>query len=149
MNPAFPNASSDFERLNPGLFPDTNSAPPRAELHGQRPKVARGEVAPVRPQLESSSERGALREGRPKKENPRRFLVRVTSVRGRLLDADNLCVKYVVDCCRYAGLLPGDSPATTEIESRQRKAGKEEAEHTIVEIFALKPIRPEPQPTTT
>ena len=63
-----------------------------------------------------------------------RFLVRVTSVRKRLADEDGLCEKYVLDCCRYAGLIPDDSPELCKVETCQRKAKKGEKEHTIIEI---------------
>jgi hypothetical protein len=63
-----------------------------------------------------------------------RFLVRVISCRKRLADEDGLCEKYVLDCCRYAGLIPDDSPELCKIETSQRKAAKGEAEHTIIEI---------------
>jgi hypothetical protein len=69
--------------------------------------------------------------------NPGRFLVRVTSVRKRLLDEDNLVAKYHIDCCRYAGLIPGDDPASASIQVRQRKCAKGEEEHTVVEIWPL------------
>lgn len=65
----------------------------------------------------------------------KRILVRVTSVRKRLLDEDNLCEKYHIDLCRYAGILPSDAPGETKIETTQRKAGKEEQEHTLIEVF--------------
>ena len=68
------------------------------------------------------------------KADTKRVSVRVTSVRKRLLDEDNLCEKYHVDCCRYAGLLSGDEPGKTSIKATQRKAGKGEKEHTIIEI---------------
>lgn len=66
-----------------------------------------------------------------------RFLVRVTSVRRRLIDEDNLCEKHVIDCCRHAGVIPDDRPGQTKIEVCQRKIQKWEAEHTLVEVFQL------------
>ena len=63
------------------------------------------------------------------------ILVRVESVRRRLLDQDNLCEKYHVDLCRYAGVIPGDAPEQVNIEVRQRKAAKGEEEHTIIEVL--------------
>ena len=68
------------------------------------------------------------------------FLIRVTSVRKRLLDEDNLCEKYHVDLCRYAGVLPDDAPGTCRIETTQRKAAKGEAEHSVIEVYELCPI---------
>ena len=64
-----------------------------------------------------------------------RVLVRVTAVRSRLIDEDNLCEKYHVDLCRYAGALASDEPGKTQIKVTQRKAGKGEAEHVVIEII--------------
>lgn len=63
-----------------------------------------------------------------------RFLVRVISVRTRLLDDDNLAEKFLVDECRYAGLIPDDAPEFCKIEVSQRKCQENEPEHVIVEI---------------
>jgi hypothetical protein len=63
-----------------------------------------------------------------------RFLVRVESVRKRLADEDGLCEKYVLDCCRYAGLIPDDSPELCKVETSQRKTAKGEEEHTQITI---------------
>lgn len=69
--------------------------------------------------------------------HPKRFLVRVTSVRKNFLDEDNLCAKYHVDCCRYAGVIPGDAPKTTRIEVCQQKVESGAAEEVRIEIFQL------------
>jgi len=63
-----------------------------------------------------------------------KFLVRVTSFRHRLLDEDNICEKYHVDLCRYAGILPSDAPSQTRITTTQQKIGSKEEEFTLVEI---------------
>ena len=84
--------------------------------------------------LERNLGNGPLAKSEAEKGNPERVLVRVTSVRKRLIDEDNLAEKYHVDCCRYAGLIHGDEPSKTKIEVCQRKAAKDEAEHTIIEI---------------
>lgn len=68
-----------------------------------------------------------------------RFFVSVTSFRRRLIDEDNLCEKYHVDLCRYAGIIPGDQAETTSITAIQKKVGKEEEEKTRIEV--LYPIR--------
>jgi hypothetical protein len=68
-----------------------------------------------------------------------RFLVRVVSYRKRLLDEDNLCEKAIVDCLRYARIVPGDAPGTTRIETTQKKVGKGEAEKTLIEIYEIEP----------
>jgi hypothetical protein len=84
--------------------------------------------------LERNLGNGPLAKSEAEKGNPERVLVRVTSVRKRLIDEDNLAEKYHVDCCRYAGLIHGDEPSKTKIEVCQRKAAKGEAEHTIIAI---------------
>lgn len=94
-----------------------------------------GQAPVVRPELERDSRDGALGKSKAKVRDSRRFLVRVTSIRARLIDEDNLCEKYVVDCCRAAALIPGDGPSQTRIETSQRKAGKGEDEGTLIEIF--------------
>ena len=124
-----PNASAAFIALNAS---DTNDKSDR-ETQGQGSKQADRRGA----KLECSSGNGALHPPQAKERDSRRFLVRVTSVRARLLDEDNICEKYHVDCCRYAGLLPDDNPEQVKIEAGQRKVQKEEAEHTIVEIYTI------------
>jgi hypothetical protein len=85
--------------------------------------------------LERDPGNGALGKVSVQKAVGRRFLIRVTSIRKNLLDEDNLCEKYHVDLCRYSGLIPGDSPATTKIEVCQQKAEPGAAEETRIEIF--------------
>ncbi len=87
--------------------------------------------------LEPNPRASALEQGEAEALHTGRVLVRVTSVRKRLLDADNLCEKYHVDCLRYAGFLQNDSPAEVEIETRQRKAAKGEEECVTIELFAI------------
>ena len=84
--------------------------------------------------VESSPRNAPLEAKEVQRRADGRFLVRVTSVRKRLADEDGLCEKYVLDCCRYAGLIPDDSPELCKVETCQRKAEKGEAEHTIIEI---------------
>lgn len=64
-----------------------------------------------------------------------RVLVRIESVRTRLIDEDNLCEKYHVDLCRYAGIIADDSPDKVKIQVSQRKAKKGEGEKVVIEIF--------------
>jgi hypothetical protein len=66
-----------------------------------------------------------------------RYLVRVESVRSRLLDEDNLCAKYHVDCLRYAGILPSDAPGVAKIEVTQRRCLKGEAEKVVIRVWKL------------
>lgn len=129
MPSRFPNASRDFAALNPHLAD--------FQLSGEGAGYREASYDAVRAELEPSDGAGDVGKSKAQKADSRRFLVRVESVRRILLDEDNLCEKYVVDCCRYSGLLPGDRPGQTQIEVRQRKVGKGEEEHTLIEIFEL------------
>jgi hypothetical protein len=113
----FPNASADFLARNP-------------QLSRQRPADKEGATHAMRPKLEQRVAATAPRKGRAQAEDSRRC---------RLIDEDNLCEKYVVDCCRYAGRIPGDGPGKTQIETRQVKVGQEAEERTLVEIFEILP----------
>lgn len=68
-----------------------------------------------------------------------RVLVRVTSFRKRLLDEDNLCEKYHLDCLRYAGIIQDDSAAKAKIEVSQVKIGSKEKERIEIIVTALLP----------
>lgn len=70
------------------------------------------------------------------KGNTGSVLVRVTSLRSRLIDPDNLTPKYFIDCCRYCGWIEDDTASHVSVETRQEKVSKEE-EATIVEIIQL------------
>lgn len=80
---------------------------------------------------------GPLAKSKTEDGHPRKFLVRVTSFRRRLLDEDNLCEKYHVDCCRYAGLLRADDPSQARIITTQEKVRTKAEERTEV---AIEPI---------
>lgn len=86
-------------------------------------------------------ERGAKRRTvgprQAQKVYPERFHVVVTSFRTRLLDEDNLCEKYHIDCLRYAGILPSDAPAVAHIEVCQRKVARRSDERTEIEIWQI------------
>ena len=88
-------------------------------------------------ELERDSGDGAVGEIPIHKGLGRRFLVRVKAFRGRLLDEDNLCEKYHVDLCRYAGALPSDAPGTAKIEVSQEKVGPKEQERVEIEIYEV------------
>jgi hypothetical protein len=88
--------------------------------------------------LERHPRHGAVGEVQVQKGVSRRILIRVTAIRTRLIDEDNLCEKYHVDLLRYAsGGALGDSPATTHIEVAQQKAGKNEREEVRIEVYEL------------
>jgi hypothetical protein len=87
--------------------------------------------------LERGPGLGTLGPRQVKERDSRRFLVVVTSFRRRLLDEDNLCEKFHVDCCRYAGLLPGDAPGQAKIQVEQQKVKCREDERTEIEITEI------------
>lgn len=89
------------------------------------------------PILESDMRPRALGKGKAKEGHSGRVLVRVTAYRVRLLDEDNLCEKYHVDCCRYAGLLSGDDPSQAKIETGQVKVKRKQDERVLIEISPL------------
>lgn len=63
-----------------------------------------------------------------------RFRVCVTSYRRRLCDLDNLAPKYLIDCLRYAGIIPEDTPQAIDYSVRQVKVRKKEEERTEIEV---------------
>jgi hypothetical protein len=65
-----------------------------------------------------------------------RVTVRLTRLGIRLLDADNLCggVKFLLDACRYEGLIPEDNPGAICLIVRQRKVKRVDT-GTILEIY--------------
>lgn len=65
------------------------------------------------------------------------FLVGVKAFRRRLLDEDNLCEKFHVDCCRYAGLLPSDAAGKARITTTQEKVTRDEDERVEITIQRL------------
>lgn len=66
-----------------------------------------------------------------------RYAVCITSFRSRLLDPDNLCAKYFVDCLRYAGLISDDTACVMDYRIRQEKAEKKELQRTEITITKL------------
>lgn len=87
--------------------------------------------------MESDLRPRALGKGKAKEGHSGRVLVRVTAFRVRLLDEDNLCEKYHVDCCRYAGLLSGDDPSQAKIQTSQVKVKRKQDERVLIEITPL------------
>ncbi len=87
--------------------------------------------------LEPSSSDGTMGQVQVQEPDSRIFLVCVTSFRRRLLDEDNLCEKFHVDCCRYAGLIPSDDPSRTQIQVRQEKVGSKAREFVRIEIKTI------------
>lgn len=74
----------------------------------------------------------------PRKEvNTDRFRVCVTGFRVRLLDPDNVCPKYFIDCLRYAGLIPNDRASDITLEVRQEKVKLKSDERTEIELTKI------------
>lgn len=69
--------------------------------------------------------------------NGQRYAVSITSFRTRLLDPDNLCGKYFVDCLRYAGLLPDDTACVMDYRICQEKTESKRGERTEITITKL------------
>lgn len=113
---------NDLARLFPNASPDL--------LARNSGKVAK---------LERSAGHAPLEKKKVQGQTGQRFLVRVVSYRRKLLDEDNLCEKYHVDLCRYAGCLFGDEAGTTKIETSQVKVGKGEEEKVRIEIYQIAP----------
>lgn len=120
----FPNASPAFVRLN------AEGAMRRIDLRTDHSRSA--------PKLERSAGDGTVGAVQVQGRIGRRFLVRVTAFRKRLLDEDNLCEKYHVDLLRYAGVLPSDAPGTAKIEVSQQKVGPKEPERVELKVFELR-----------
>lgn len=64
-----------------------------------------------------------------------RVHVRVVSFRRRLIDPDNLCPKYFVDCARYAGFIKDDRAEDITLEVSQVKVKTKTEERTEIEIL--------------
>lgn len=108
---------------------------PNASESTIRANLSVGDSRPVA-ELESNPCDAPLEAEEVQRPVGKRFLVRITSIRKCLLDEDNLCEKYHVDLCRYAGIIPDDTAAKAKIEVCQFKAGKS-PEATIVEVFPI------------
>ena len=61
--------------------------------------------------------------------------VTVSSYRVRLLDQDNVCVKYHVDGLRYAGVIRDDTTNDIELFVRQYKVKTRQEERTEIEVI--------------
>ncbi len=62
-----------------------------------------------------------------------RVYVVVESRRSRLIDPDNLCPKYLIDCLRYAEIIVDDRAKDIDLQIFQTKVAKGE-EETILKI---------------
>jgi len=84
--------------------------------------------------LEQNTRHGTLAEKPTETHTTGRVHIRFESVRKRLLDPDNISEKWTLDCLRYIGVIRGDEPDKITLETTQRKAAKNEAEHTQIII---------------
>jgi len=112
--PDFPNASKDFLALNPAFSRAGTPA-----------------------KLERDIGNATLAKAQTQSRDSGRVCVRITSVRKRLLDPDNLCEKYHLDLCRYAGIIPGDTEEQITLSTNQRKCEKGEEEYVEIQIDFL------------
>ena len=119
------------------LFPNCSPAFIRRNARDARRTDLQPDRTGPAEQLERDTRHGDVGEVQAQAAFGRRFLVRLTSFRKRLLDEDNLCCKYLVDLCRYAGALSSDAPGTAKIEVTQEKVGSKEPERTVIEIFRI------------
>jgi hypothetical protein len=83
------------------------------------------------PKLESDSRDEPLAAKEVQRRTGEKLSVRITSFRKRLIDPDNLCEKFHLDLCRYAGAIPDDAPDCITLETRQEKAKFERVEIDI------------------
>ena len=110
-------------------FPNASEAFIRANLSAPDP-------GPIT-KLERDPGHGSLATCQVQKAHPGRVLVRVESVRKRLLDEDNCAGKFHVDALRYLGVIQNDDPSKAKIETTQRKAEKGEEEHINITVWPI------------
>lgn len=66
--------------------------------------------------------------------NANRIRVRIEGFRRRLLDPDNLCPKYFVDCLRYCGFISDDRDQDITLEVSQTKVKTKAEERTEITV---------------
>jgi hypothetical protein len=86
------------------------------------------------PELERHPSAGTLATHEEQEGGAGRVHLRIVSIRKRLLDPDNLSVKWLIDCLRYARIIQGDEPDKITLQVEQRKCAKGEAEATQIFI---------------
>lgn len=108
------------------LFPNATRSTLAANADLDRPRTDT--------KLERHPRHEPLAAHRLQKKGQGRVHIRFVSVRKRLLDPDNLCEKFLLDCLRNCGAIDGDEPDKITLETTQRRAAKGEAEHTLIEV---------------
>jgi hypothetical protein len=84
------------------------------------------------PLLERNPCTGTLAKDEEQEGRASRVHLRIVSIRKRLLDPDNLSVKWLIDCLRYSKIIRGDEPDKITLQVEQRKCAKGEAEATEI-----------------
>lgn len=112
-----------YVEITPGIWHKQN------EIHS----LDTARSAKPEPAVRNESVAKAARE----KSHPARFLISVESRRRRLVDPDNLCPKYFIDCLRYAELIPDDSARFVEVRLLQLKVARKEQEGTQVTVTPI------------
>lgn len=107
----FPNASPSFIKANSDRGPAPGPQPEPVICHGS---------------LAAQKGEGG---------NPGRIQICVVSYRRRLIDPDNLCPKYFVDCLRYAEIIPDDTAAQVTVTTEQIKVKSKADERTEILIL--------------
>lgn len=80
---------------------------------------------------------GRFHPGYSKEKTQRHYFILVVDHRLKLIDEDNLEAKYIIDCLRYANLIPEDNPATCKSLVTQCLAEKPEDVGIQIEIIEL------------
>jgi len=117
----------------------------RKGVYERRDTIKKASVAPKRktppPFTQPPLLHEPLSEVEGKEGDSSRMLVLIESVRGKLLDTDNLYggAKFYCDFLRYCGCLKEDTEAEIELKVTQRKKQKDEEEKTIIEVWDRKP----------
>lgn len=84
------------------------------------------------PELEHHPGTRPLATNEEQEGNAGRVHLRIVSIRKRLIDPDNVSAKWLIDCCRYAGIIRGDEHDKITLQIEQRKCAKGEAEATQI-----------------
>ena len=96
------------------------------------PTIENKAVCPQKGSLpEHAVRHGTLAEAARKAGYTGRCIVRVKSLRKRLIDPDNLCAKWFLDALRYAGVIHDDRPQDIIYQITQEKSKEEGTEIEI------------------
>lgn len=140
----FPNANAEFLSQNASDFkPRVSPQKPIKTIPRPLSTQKNHETDPISQsprtdaKLECLAGDGALGEIEGKEEGSGRFLVRFVSVRKRLLDEDNLCEKWYLDCLRYTGIVRDDRPEEVKVITTQRKVEPGEEEYVEISISQM------------